>query len=163
MTPRITPDDYLRCGPRGAEVWNAVSSETREALPHEVDVLPRCNWRRGIRGKRLPPRSICPSEDTMKTAVKKIRVPSYFYTDHLDRALDTPADLGKCKTHAVVSSDDPHLRELLDDAEFYAHPSGPDACGKGLIMSAKATVRAIRDVIGWDDACPAMKRLRRNP
>ena len=98
----------------------------------------------------------------MTTASKKIRVPSYFYVDHLERDLDTPADLGKCKTHAVVSADDPHLGELLDDAEHYAHPSGPDACGKGLIMSATATVRAIRDVIGWEDACPAIKRLRRS-
>jgi hypothetical protein len=95
------------------------------------------------------------------TAAKTIRVPSYFFTDHLERNLDTPADLGKCRSHAVVSVDDPHLAELLDDAEHYAHPSGPDACGKGLIASAKATVRAIRDAIGWDDACPAIKLLRR--
>ena len=96
------------------------------------------------------------------TAAKKIRVPAYFYADHLDRALDTPMDLGKCRSHAVVSADDPHLAELLDDAEHYAHPNGPDACGRGLVMSAKATVRAIRDVIGWDDACPAIKRLRKS-
>lgn len=95
----------------------------------------------------------------MKT--KTIRVPAYFYIDHLERALDTPADLGKSKTHATVAVDDPHLGELLDDAEHYAHPSGPDACGRGLIMSAKATVRAIRNVIGWDDACPAIKQLRK--
>jgi len=111
--------------------------------------------------KPLPPRIINRNEHTMTTtASKKIRVPAYFYTDHLDRALDTPADLGKCRSHAVVSADDPHLAELLDDAEHYAHPSGPDSCARGLIASAKATVRAIRDVIGWDDACPAIKRLR---
>jgi hypothetical protein len=92
---------------------------------------------------------------------KTIRVPAYFYIDHLERDLDTPADLGSSKTHAIIAVDDPHLGELLDDAEHYAHPSGPDACGRGLIMSAKATVRAIRNVIGWDDAEPAIKRLRK--
>jgi hypothetical protein len=29
-----------------------------------------------------------------------------------------------------------------------------------VIVSAKATVRAIRDVIGWDDAEPSIKALR---
>ena len=92
---------------------------------------------------------------------KTIRIPERFYVDHMERALDTPADLGKCRTHAIVSVDDPHLGELLSDAEHYAHPSGPDACPRGIIMSAKATVRAIRNVIGWDDACPAIKQLRK--
>jgi hypothetical protein len=92
---------------------------------------------------------------------KTIRIPDRFYVDHMERALPIPADLGKCRSHAIVSADDPHLGELLSDAEHYAHPSGPDACPPGIIMSAKATVRAIRNVIGWDDACPAIKELRK--
>jgi len=95
------------------------------------------------------------------TLVKTIRIPERFYVDHMERDLDTPEDIGKCKTHAIVRADDQHLGELLSDAEHYAHPSGPDACPPGIIMSAKATVRAIRNVIGWDDACPEIKRLRR--
>lgn len=92
---------------------------------------------------------------------KMIRIPDRFYVDRMERALPLPEDLGKCRTHAIVSADDPNLWKLLSDAEYYAHPSGPDACGRGLIMSAKATVRAIRNVIGWDDACPAIKQLRK--
>ena len=90
-----------------------------------------------------------------------IRIPERFYTDHLERDLDTPEDIGDNARYAVVRSDDPALAELLNDAEFYAHPFGPDAGPKGVTMSAKATVRAIRDVIGWDDAEPAIQRLRK--
>ena len=90
-----------------------------------------------------------------------IRIPERFYTDHLDRDLDTPEDIGDNARYAVVRSDDPALAELLNDAEFYSHPFGPDAGPKGVTMSAKATVRAIRDVIGWDDAEPAIQRLRK--
>lgn len=90
-----------------------------------------------------------------------IRIPERFYTDHLERDLDTPEDIGDNARYAVVRSDDPALAELLDDAEYYAHPSGPDAGPKGITMSAKATVRAIRDVIGWEDAEPAILRLRK--
>lgn len=90
-----------------------------------------------------------------------IRIPERFYTDHLERDLDTPEDIGDNARYAVVRSDDPALAELLNDAEFYAHPFGPDAAPKGITMSAKATVRAIRDVIGWDDAEPAILRLRK--
>lgn len=102
-------------------------------------------------------------EQTAKPKPKAttIRIPERFYTDHLERDLDTPEDIGDNARYAVVRSDDPALAELLNDAEFYAHPFGPDAGPKGVTMSAKATVRAIRDVIGWDDAEPAIQRLRK--
>lgn len=90
-----------------------------------------------------------------------IRIPERFYTDHLERDLDTPEDIGDNARYAVVRSDDPALAELLNDAEHYAHPSGPDAAPAGVVASAKATVRAIRDVIGWGDAEPAILRLRK--
>ncbi len=96
-----------------------------------------------------------------KPEATTIRIPERFYTDHLERDLDTPEDIGDNARYAVVRSDDPALAELLNDAEFYAHPFGPDAGPKGVTMSAKATVRAIRDVIGWDDAEPAIQRLRK--
>jgi hypothetical protein len=97
-----------------------------------------------------------------ETMDANIRIPERFYTDHLERALDTPVDIGDNARYAIVRSDDPALAELLNDAEFYAHPSGPDAGPKGVTMSAKATVRAIRDVIGWEDAEPAILRLRKD-
>jgi hypothetical protein len=94
--------------------------------------------------------------------VKTIKLPPAFYDDHDERGLPTPEDVGNAKSYVLVRADDPALRELLDDAEHYAHPYGPDGEGLGgLRSSAKATVRAIRDVIGWDDAEPEIQRLRR--
>lgn len=90
-----------------------------------------------------------------------IRIPARFYDDHADRALPTPTDIGKAKGYAVVRADDPALRELLNDAEYYASAYGPDAGPPGVTMSARATVRAIRSVIGWNDADAEMLRLRR--
>lgn len=94
--------------------------------------------------------------------MKTIKLPPAFYDDHDERDFPTPEDVGNAKSYVLVRADDPALRELLDDAEHYAHPYGPDGEGLGgLRSSAKATVRAIRDVIGWDDAEPAIQRLRR--
>lgn len=83
-----------------------------------------------------------------------IRIPSRFIDDHYDRGLPTPADSSTSDRYAIISVDDPHIGELLNDAEHYASPSGPDAAPSGIIASAKATVRAIRNAIGWDN-CPA--------
>jgi hypothetical protein len=94
--------------------------------------------------------------------VKTIKLPPSFYEDHLERDLPTPEDVGNAKSYVVIRADDPALPELLDDAEHYAHPWGPDAEGlSGLKASARATVRAIRDVLGWDDAEPEILRLRK--
>lgn len=92
---------------------------------------------------------------------QKIRFGVRFYVDHEERELPTPTDVGKSRSQVTVLSDDPHLGELLSDAEYYASTWGPDLCPPGIIASAKATVRAIRDVIGWDDADDDIKRLRR--
>jgi hypothetical protein len=93
--------------------------------------------------------------------MKTIRIPDRFYVDHMERALPTPEDIGNSASHAVVRADDPAIWELLSDAEHYAHPSGPDAAPRGVIASAKATVRAIRNATGWDDASPAIQALRK--
>ena len=94
--------------------------------------------------------------------MKTIKLPPAFYDDHDERDLHTPEDVGNAKSYVLVRADDTALRELLDDAEHYAHPYGPDGEGLGgLRSSAKATVRAILDVIGWDDAEPEILRSRR--
>jgi hypothetical protein len=112
--------------------------------------------RAGIKSQQAePPRPAAAAKP------RTIRIPERFYTDHLERDLDTPDDIGEDKRYAIVRSDDPALPELLNDAEYYAHPFGPDGGPVGVTMSAKATVRAIRDVIGWDDAEPAILRLRK--
>lgn len=74
---------------------------------------------------------------------KLIRIPDRFYRDHMDRDLPTPEVVRFTSRHIYISSDDPALPELLDDAEYYADPWGPDG-GIGLRMSAKATVKAIK-------------------
>jgi hypothetical protein len=128
-----------------------------EAYRRMLDDAERMRKRAGIKSQQAePPR---PAAAVAKSST--IRIPERFYTDHLERDLDAPDDIGEDKRYAIVRSDDPALPELLNDAEFYAHPNGPDAAPKGVTMSAKATVRAIRDVIGWDDAEPAILRLRK--
>jgi len=90
-----------------------------------------------------------------------IRVPERFYVDHMERALPTPEDVGNRRSHAMIRADDPALGELLDDAEHYAYPHMFGREYAGLVASAKATVRAIRNVIGWEGAEPEVLRLRR--
>jgi phosphotransacetylase len=94
-----------------------------------------------------------------------IRLGNRFIDDHYDRGLPTPEDVGNTHAHAVVRADDPALRELLADAEHYAvmieRRGRCDCMPRGIVASARATVRAIRDVIGWDDAEPAIKALRK--
>lgn len=92
--------------------------------------------------------------------MKTIRIHDRFYIDHMERALPTPEDVGDSQRYAVIRADDPALPSLLGDAEYYASPSGPDAAPAGVVASAKATVRAIRNVIGWQ-GCPAdLQHLR---
>ena len=101
--------------------------------------------------------SSCP-----KPVAAVIKLPPKFWLDHAERDLPTPEDVGNAKSYVLVRADDPALPELLNDAEFYADPFGPDAEWLGgLKASARATIRAIRDVIGWDDASDTVKRLRR--
>ena len=87
--------------------------------------------------------------------MKTIRIPTRFIDDHYERGLPTPDDASSGGGRsAMISSDDPALPSLLGDAEYYASPSGPDAAPAGVVASARATVRAIRNVIGWH-GCPA--------
>ena len=97
--------------------------------------------------------------------MKTIRLPDRFMDDHHERGLATPEDIGNSQTYSVVRADDPALRELLNDAEHYAvmteRRGRYDCMPRGIVASAAATVRAIRNVTGWDDAAPEIKRLRR--
>ena len=74
-----------------------------------------------------------------------MKVPAYFFGDHYDRSLPTPVVLRRLGRCVEIADDDPAIRELLDDARYYADPLGPDGIDDGgkLIRSAKATVRAI--------------------
>jgi hypothetical protein len=94
-----------------------------------------------------------------------IKIPDRFIDDHFDRCLPTPEDIGSFKNHSLFSVDDPALPELLSDAEHYAvmteRHGRHDCMPRGLVASAAATVRAIRDVIGWDNAPADVLRLRK--
>lgn len=89
---------------------------------------------------------------------RTIRIPARFIDDHFERGLATPEDSSKSDHHAVIQADDPAVPELLSDAEHYAAMTERrgryDCMPRGIVASAKATVRAIRNVIGWD-GCPA--------
>lgn len=80
---------------------------------------------------------------TVHSELPMVRVPAKFFVDHLERALPTPEEVHGDDRVVWLRIDDPALPELLDDARHYAHPCGPDLCSRGLIASAKATVKAI--------------------
>ena len=77
-----------------------------------------------------------------------IRIPTVFFIDHEERALDTPVVVKETKTHFYIDSADPAIHNLYSDAEFYCDPYGPDADGLfGLKASARATMRALKPYI----------------
>jgi len=69
-----------------------------------------------------------------------------FLRDHEERELPTPAIVREDRRRAWLSIDDPHLDELLSDADFYADPDGPtrSLCPSGLKEAAARTAAAIR-------------------
>lgn len=91
---------------------------------------------------------------------KLIRLPTRFFIDRMDRGCVNPEDFGPA-SHCLVRADDPNLWKLLSDAEWYAAECTPDNCPRTIIASAAATVRAIRNATGWDDASPKVKKLRK--
>ena len=79
---------------------------------------------------------------------KLIRLPLTFVWDHNDRcdtgqpysAVNIVKTAGNC-AYAQVS--DAGLFDLYNDALYYQHPMGPDACCPSISSSAKRTVKAI--------------------
>lgn len=91
------------------------------------------------------------------------KLPYRFWADHEER--DLPAGTLVKRTgsrgpygqggYAHVEMTDEERDEVLNDAEHYAHPSGPDCCPPGLISSAKATVLALQVAIAAQAAAQA--------
>lgn len=76
-----------------------------------------------------------------------VRVPKLFYWDHVERDLPSPPVMRYTVHHVWIEIDHPDLPELLDDAEYYAHPYGPDIEDSGsrnLANSAKKTVSSLK-------------------
>ena len=78
-----------------------------------------------------------------------IRIPRRFFDDHLDRDLPTPIPVRESARHVWLDSEDGDLGELLNDANYYSHDV--DAAPPGVVLSARATVRAVRECYGLED------------
>ena len=81
---------------------------------------------------------------------KLIKIQKRFYEDHNERDLESPVIVKETKTHYWISSEDEHLQELHSDACFYAEPyvdTHPSDYLWGVVVSARATVRAIEEAV----------------
>lgn len=74
-----------------------------------------------------------------------IRIPKRFLDDHLERDLPTPGIVRETKAHYFIESRDPAIGELANDARHYAE--GLDEAPLGIVLSAKATLRAIQRAV----------------
>lgn len=73
-----------------------------------------------------------------------VRIPRAFYDDHNERDLPAPDPVRETTRHVWIDPADPDFQELVDDAEFYADPDGPDLVPH-LKRAAKAMLRSIED------------------
>ena len=75
----------------------------------------------------------------------KIKLPAYFYQDHLGRGLDTPVNHSPSWDKVIIDINDPAVGELIDDAAYYADQFGPDAIEDGgrLVRSAVALLKVL--------------------
>ena len=81
-----------------------------------------------------------------RPTVSTLSLPAYFFDDHDERELPTPRVLHRTARTVTVAANDPNLAELLNDAGHYADPDMHWASEyRGLVASARATVRAISD------------------
>lgn len=72
-----------------------------------------------------------------------VRIPQRFVYDHQDRGLPTPTIEHENASHYWIRKDAPEMAELINDAEFYADPSGPDEAPH-IVRAAKALLRALK-------------------
>jgi hypothetical protein len=87
-----------------------------------------------------------------------VKVPAYFFADHLDRGLPTPKELGGGKTYVWIALNDLATSELLDDALFYSDPYGPGAGDpeyRGLRATARGVVKAIKKAMALAEGAKA--------
>ena len=78
-----------------------------------------------------------------------IRIPKTFFIHHCERDLPAPEVVKETKHHFWIRSDDPELRELASDAEYYLDIAASNGWTDqkymlGLLRSAKATLQAIQ-------------------
>lgn len=73
-----------------------------------------------------------------------IRIPRSFYDDHLDRDLPAPPPVRETKRHVWIETTHPDMEELVNDAEFYADPWGPDEAPQ-VVAAAKLMLYHIKN------------------
>ena len=76
--------------------------------------------------------------------MKEVKLPRRFFIDHMERDLPTPTILRETKSHIFSALDDPHLPELMRDADYYRYARYFDREYFGLCASARATFNALR-------------------
>lgn len=76
-------------------------------------------------------------------------LPAKFWNDHADRELPAGVLIKTRGNRVQVNCTHDELAEILNDAEYYSDPAGPDDYeGRAaMVRSAKATVRAIKAVL----------------
>ena len=70
------------------------------------------------------------------------KLPARFYNDRLDRELFDGVEVKANKSYVWLTLTDSEKASYLSDAEYYAK-GYPDDAPKGIILSARATVRAL--------------------
>jgi hypothetical protein len=83
-----------------------------------------------------------------------VRLPWGFFQDHQDRDLPTPEPVRWNKKSVWVSLDDPHLDDLIEDAEYYGDKNtAPDGDGAEVFhYAAKRLLKAYHDQVEEEDA-----------
>ena len=78
--------------------------------------------------------------------VEMLKIPKKFYDDHFFRDLPSPKILKETKTHYFICTQDKALlNELEDDADHYSKSDG-FIVEKGLIQSARATLKKLQSI-----------------
>lgn len=73
-----------------------------------------------------------------------LRLPPRFYADHVSRDLPAGTVVRRTKTGVYVELTEDEVAEIRSDADYYATAGDAfDTDLRGLVASAKATVRAI--------------------
>lgn len=75
------------------------------------------------------------------------RIPTRYYTDHVECDCEAPAIIKRTKHHYWISAEEtPELEELRSRANFYIEMAGMGAWDKellGIVSSARATIKII--------------------
>ena len=78
----------------------------------------------------------------------QVTVPSYFYDDHADRCSEGVV-VKRTKREVTVELDREEYEDLYTDAEHYSHEREYWEFDRGLVLSARATLRRLKSGPGF--------------